>query len=253
MAASGWMATSAPASAHGWIVNLGARVGTQPGYEGADHNLLVPGPTLSIKSADAPDRFSPHDENFSIALISAQYISLGPVVRFRAKRSDEGMRQGLTEVGWAAEPGGFIDLWPTNFLRLHAEGRKGFGGHHGWLGDGGVDLVYTGKRWGAAIGPRYGWGDNKYMRTYFGVTPSEAAASPFIAAAYAPGQGERYAGVEASAEYKLTSHWKTSIDFGYHRLSDKAAASPIVQVDGSRHQYIAGVSLSYMFGIGIRR
>jgi len=121
------------------------------------------------------------------------------------------------------------------------------------VGDAGIDLIYTGRRWDVSVGSRYGYGGNAYMDTYFGLTPEEAARSPLINTAYEPGHGQRYLGVETAAAYNISRRLKTTLSFGYDRLSSLAADSPVVEVAGSANNYTAGVTLSYTFGIKIGR
>ena len=234
----------------GWIVTIGGRVAASPPYEGADHESIRPSPTFNLRRADSPERFEPPDGGTTFALFSTRYIAAGPMARFRYARGDKGKFAGMDKIDIGVEPGAFINLWPTNWLRLRAEGRHGLIGHHGWIGDAGVDLVYTGSRWSASIGGRTGYGDRRYMDTYFGVTPLEAARSPYLTASYAPGSGIRYVGGEFALSYRLTGGLRTTFDVGYHRLSDRIAASPIVQVAGSRDQITAGVGVNYRFGVG---
>jgi len=238
------------AHAEQWIVTIGGRIAANPPYEGADHDVIRPSPTFNLRRADSPDRFEPPDGGTTFSLFSTKYIALGPMARFRYARGDSGQLAGMDKIDIAVEPGGFVNLWPTNWLRARVEGRRGFIGHEGWVGDAGLDLIYTGSRWSASLGGRAGFGDRRYMDTYFGVTAAEAARSPFLTTAYMPGSGLRYTGAEAAVSYRLAGGLRTTLDVGYHRLSDKAASSPIVQIAGSRDQYNAGVILSYRFGIG---
>ncbi len=244
------LTAAAAAHAEGWIVTVGGRVAAAPPYEGANHDVIAPSPTFSLRREDSPDRFEPPDGGTTIALLSTRYIVIGPMARFRYSRGNQGNLTGFDKIDWAAEPGGFVELWPTNFIRGRAEVRRGVVGHHGWVGDGALDLVYTGPRWDASIGGRVGYGDAKYMDTYFGVTPAEALASPLITTPYEPGKGRRYTGLEAAVAYRLVGGLWTTVDVGYHRLSDKAAFSPIVMLDGKRDQFSGGVELSYSFGVG---
>jgi len=237
------------AQAEPWIVTVGARLAAYPPYEGAGHDVILPSPMLSIRRASAPNRFEPPDGGTSLALIDQRYIVAGPLVRFRLSRGDTNKLTGLDTIGWAAEPGVFVELWPTNWLRGRVEGRHGVFGYNGWVGDAAMDLVHTGHTWSASIGPRVGWGDANYFDTYFGVTPQEAARSPFINTPYDPGSGRRYTGLEAAFSPHLTRRFVTTIDVGYHRLSNEAAASPIVEVAGSPNDLSIGVSLTYTFRI----
>ncbi len=238
------------AKAEGWIVTLGGRFTASPPYEGAGHDVFVPSPTFHLRRADSLYRFTPPDDGSSLSLLSSRYIDFGPVARFRYRRGNEGQLTGLDKVDWAAEPGAFVNLWPTNWLRGRAEVRHGFLGHHGWVGDAGVDLIYTGSRWEGSVGPRIGYGDNKYVDTYFGVSPTEAARGPTFTSIYEPKGGRRYTGVEAAVGYRLFGGLRLIGDVGYHRLAKDLAASPVVQVAGSKDQLSGGVGLTYSFGVG---
>ncbi len=236
--------------AEGWIVTVGARVTEQPPYEGAGHDVLAPSPKFTLRRADSLYRFTPPDDGSSLSLLKNRYIDIGPVARFRYARGASGKLAGLDEVHWAAEPGVFVNLWPTNWLRGRVEARRGIIGYNGWVGDAGVDLIYTGSRWEASVGPRVGYGDTNYMNAYFQVTPAEAARAPLINTAYNPVGGRRYMGGEAALSYRLAGGMKVIGDFGYHRLTNELAASPIVALAGKRDQYSGGVGLTYTFGVG---
>lgn len=237
------------AEAKDWIVNVGARVQALPPYEGASYQRILPSPTLSVRSADRPYRFVPPDGGTTFALIESDHFVFGPMARFRYRRQDEGKLIGLRDIKWAAEPGAFVDIYPVKWLRLRGELRHGVGGHTGFVADVGGDLIYTGQKWDFSIGPRVGWGDRKYLDRYFGVTPQEAAASPFINRAYAPSSGRRYAGVEFASAYHLNERWTIKGDVGYRKLTDKAKNSPIVILAGDVDQYSGSLGISYAFGL----
>ncbi len=242
------LAGAGAARAEGWIFTVGAQVGVAPPYEGANRDILEPAPTFDLRPASAPQRFNPPDGGTTVTVLSTKYFEIGPMARFRYDRGDSGEFSGFKKLHWAAEPGLFVNLWPTSWLRVRVEGRKGVTGHIGWVGDAGADLVYNGKRWEASIGPRFGWGDQRYMQTYFGVTPQEAARSPLVNQAYAPNAGQRYAGLETAVSYHLTNRWHIIADVGYQRLTNTAADSPIVRIAGSPDQYTSSIGVTYSFG-----
>jgi outer membrane scaffolding protein for murein synthesis (MipA/OmpV family) len=238
------------AHADGWVFTLGAQVGVSPPYEGANRDILEPGPTFELRPASAPERFTPPDGGTTFALYSNSFFEIGPLVRFRFERDDKGELQGFQKIGVAAEPGLYTDIWPTKWLRLRLEGRHGVTGHYGWVGDVGADLVHNGSRWDASIGPRFGFGDHRYMETYFGVTPQEAAANPRINAAYDPDAGQRYSGFESAVGYHLSRNWRVVADFGYQRLTGAAANSPIVRKAGMADQFSSSIGFKYAFHVG---
>jgi outer membrane scaffolding protein for murein synthesis (MipA/OmpV family) len=247
------MLGSAPAGAMAsdWIVTVGGRIADGPSYEGDPHNTIRPSLIAGARRADKPYRFTPPDDGGSVALFSTKHFDFGPVLWFRFGRGDAGALKGFDKIGFAVEPGLFANAWATDWLRARVQVRQGILGHHGALGDAGIDLIRTGGKWDASIGPRVGFGDARYMDTYFGVTPLEAARSPFITTPYEPGAGVRYYGVETSFNYHWTNRIRTVIDFGYHRLASKAADSPVVIVAGSRDQFSAGIGLTYTFGVSL--
>ncbi len=244
--------TATAAEAKDWVVSVGARVSAAPPYEGADYQRILPSPTLSVRPADRPYRFVPPDGGTTFSLIDSDHFVFGPMARFRYRRDDTGKLAGLKDIKWAAEPGAFVDIYPVKWLRMRGELRHGVGGHAGFVADVGADLIYTGQngsKWDFSIGPRVGWGDRKYLDRYFGVTPREAALSPFVNRAYAPSSGRRYAGVEFATAYHLDDRWVVKADVGYRKLTDKAANSPIVQLAGDVDQFSGSVGISYSFGL----
>jgi outer membrane protein len=239
------------AQAEEYIVTLGARVTTAAPYEGADSNRVLPSPTLSVRRADRPYRFTPPDGGTTFALFDTTHFVFGPMARFRYARKAEGALAGLKDIKWAAEPGAFVDIWPTRWLRAHGELRNGVGGHHGLVADLGGDLVYMSPKWDVSVGPRIGWGDRSYLDKYFGVTPLEAARSPLVNRAYAPTAGRRYTGIEVATAYHLTPKWVVKADVGYRRMADRAANSPIVAIAGATGQYSGSVGIAYSFGLSL--
>jgi len=237
----------------GWVVDLGARLGASPKWEGSDDTQVRVTPTLVLRRANPERRFTPPDPGATFGLIDTGRVTAGPVVVLRSKRDNDDELVGLRKVKRAAEVGGFVDVWPANWLRLHLQARRGVAGHSAWLGDAGFDLVYSARRWDASIGPRVSYASDSYMDKYFGVTPEEAALNPAITAAYAPSGGARSIGGRAAFAYYVNDRWRASADLGYARLGDRAADSPIVRTLGSRDQVTAGVSLAYTFGLPFGR
>jgi len=247
---AGGLLAAGQASASDWTVTMGGRAQAVIPYEGAGHNVLVPVPVLQVRRSDEPDRPSLPGDALGVALVHVGGFYFGPSVRARGKRNDKDDRAGLRQVNLAIEPGAFVTFWPTDWLRLHVDGGRGVRGHRGWVGDGGFDVVMRSGRWTASLGPRVGFGDEKYMDAYFGVTPAEALANAAVTSAYAPSGGRRYAGGVSTLAYRVSDHWMTTANFSYHRLAERAALSPIVQTIGSRDEFAGGLGLKYTFGWG---
>jgi MipA family protein len=235
------------------VVTVGGRVGGSPEWEGSDDTKLTVSPRFAVGKISPYRRFTPPDPGATFGVIDTQYVSFGPVLVLRRSRDadDDEQLAGLREVDRAVEPGLFLDLWPTNWFRVHLQGRKGVTGHTGWMADAGFDLVHSGTRWDASIGPRFGYADHRYMDRYFGVTPAEAAANAAVDQTYDPSSGARYVGARAAFAYRLDDHWRVTADAGYSRLGSEAADSPIVRDLGSRNQWSAGLTLDYSFNLDL--
>ncbi len=89
------------------------------------------------------------------------------------------------------------------------------------------------------------WATGKYMRSFFGVTPAQSAASRLPV--FAPGSGFKDIGVEASANYVFASRWAVVGTVGYKRLIGGAADSPLVRLRGSANQMALQAFLVYSF------
>ncbi len=239
---------SGSAMASDWTVTIGGRAQAVTPYEGAGHDVFVPTPAFQIRRSGTPERPVMPDDGLGLTTLSFGAISLGPVVRVRGARDAKDERTGLRDLGIAIEPGMFVNVWPTRWLRFRGEGRKGVVGHHGWIGDAGADLVLERGKWLATVGGRAGWGDVHYMNAYFGVTPAEAAASPIINTVYQPKAGLRYRGLETTLAYHWSPRWQTTANFGFHRLASAGADSPIVQAIGKRDELSGGIGVRYSFG-----
>jgi outer membrane scaffolding protein for murein synthesis (MipA/OmpV family) len=173
------------------------------------------------------------------------------VGRFQGGRYLEDDRRlfGLDKINWAVEPGVFVEFWPVEFLRARAEVRRGFNGHDGFVADFGLDYVQRFGAFTASVGPRLSLGDNNFTRTYFGVSPFEAALNGQVTA-YRPSGGITSVGALAGLSYDWSKAWSTTAYVSYKRLVGDAADSPIVKRFGSENQIGLGLTVSYSFDTG---
>ena len=130
-------------------------------------------------------------------------------------------------------------------FRLRVEGRKGLGGHDGWVGDIMADFVLRDEgTYMFTIGPRARWGDNDYQDAYFGVTPGVAAVTvPVFDAGdgfYSVGVGLTYMLVATgvSTPMPATTGWSATPPFADRARSDR------------RDQFSGGIGLFYSFNAG---
>ena len=219
-----------------------------PSWPGADKFSV--GPYIDVsRTRDSEFEFEAPDESFGQPLVHTGNFAFGPALGFIGKRKASDLGADLPKVGFSIEAGGFAQVALTPSLRIRAEGRKGLSGHKGWVGEVSADYIAReGDDWLFSIGPRVTFGDSRYTRAYFGVTPEAAVASGLPA--YDPDGGVQSVGVTAGYHRMLGRNWGFAVYGRYDRLVGDAADSPVTRELGSRGQPSAGVALSYTFGGG---
>lgn len=163
--------------------------------------------------------------------------------RYIADRQAEDYAElsGMADVDAAIELGaGFTYTFPD--VEVFATARRGFGGHNGFVGEIGGDLVVpVSDQLTFRAGPRLLAGDDSYAETYFGVTAAEATDSAF--SAYDPSGGVMSRGVEFSADYDFTPDWGVTGTVRYDEFVNDAAESPIVR-GGSSDSVTASIVIT---------
>ena len=233
----------------GWIVTVKGNLRVGPSYPGSDEFSFIGYPSLSFRRAGTVERFSAPDDGLSFSFLEDSAVRFGVVGRFVGGRYLQDNRElfGLEKIDWAVEPGVFVEYWPLDFLRARAEIRRGFNGHEGFVADFGLDAVQRFGAFTVSIGPRLALGDNEFTRTYFGVTPAEAALNGQVTP-YRPSGGITSVGATGAISYDWSQQWSTTAFITYKRLVGDAADSPIVERFGSENQIGAGLTVSYSFG-----
>ena len=244
--------TALPTKPDGWVVTLKGNARIGPSYPGADDMDFVAFPSVSFRRAGTPVRYSAPDDGLSFSFVEQSSLTIGVVGRYQGGRYLASDRRlfGLEKIDWAIEPGVFMEYWPVEFLRARGEIRHGINGHDGFVADFGLDVV---QRYGAftlSVGPRLALGDSSFARTYFGVTPYEAALNGRVTA-YRPSGGITSVGVTSGLTYDWSDQWSTTGYVSYKRLVGDAADSPIVKRFGSENQVGLGLTVSYSFDSGM--
>ena len=235
-----------PVTFFGYILNASISAQYAPTYEGGKHYGWFPGGSLAITKPWEFDAFSAPDDAAALGLLNTKHVQFGAALSVRENRDNNHELEGMRSIGWAFQGGGYMNIWPTRSTRIHVEALKGLTSESGLLINAGADYVFQPKMWNLSIGPRYSWGDDRFMGTYFGVTPAEAQASPYIANPFHARAGSHYAGVEGMAEYKWLPRWRLTLNASYHRMMDDAARSPLTRQLGSVDQYNIGAGLRFM-------
>jgi outer membrane scaffolding protein for murein synthesis (MipA/OmpV family) len=134
--------------------------------------------------------------------------------------------------------------------RAFAEVRAGVKGYSGLTARAGADLLWApSPQTVLAVGPRIDLVGGDYAKTWFGVTPAEAAASGGRLAAYAPDGGLASAGLAASWGRALNDRAMLQVEAGWDRRLGEVADSPLVR-KGSRDAVTLSTGLTWRFGFG---
>ena len=253
-AASLFVAALAGGAAHaedgtlfGYKLNIAIRGWIVPTYDGSKHFGLAPGGSLAVSKPADFDSFAAPDDAASITLLTTQHFVAGAAASFRENRNNDDELTGMRSIGWSFQAGGYVNYWPVKWLRVHVEALKGVTSQHGIQVNTSADLIRQSPKWRLAAGPRFGWADETFNNRYFGVTPAEAVASPYIANPYTARAGPHFAGLEGSAEYKWRPQWRLTLDLRYHHLLGDDAASPLVRQLGRPDQFSASTGVRFMF------
>jgi outer membrane protein len=250
-----------PAPANQWTVTLGIEGRIVPAWPGAETGFdnkkagLSALPLISVRKAGTPPTFFGPRDGFGISIIDLAQFKLGPVGKIVWKRtaSDYAEINGLTDVNYALQVGGFAEFWAVPWLRLRAEVRKGFGGETGVTGDVFLDAVVPIGQLTLSGGPRMTVQSDKAVSPYFSISSAEATAAnsaqPTLAplTAYTAGGGIYSYGAGAQARYFWSPQWATHVFVEYERLVGDAANSPLVVQRGSPNQFTYGAGVTYSF------
>ncbi|MDB5461145.1 MAG: hypothetical protein JWO72_2886 [Caulobacteraceae bacterium] len=232
----------------GYDLNATIRAEAAPTYEGGKKYSAFPSGNLAISRPWEFDSYGAPDDAASFAIVNTKHISFGAAASIREDRGNSGGLEGMRNIGWSLEGGGFVNIWPTDWMRIHGEVLRGLTAQDGILVDTGLDFVTRPGRWMIAGGPRFSWADDKFNGTYFGVTAAEAAASPRIVNPYLAKAGPHFAGLEVNAEYKWRPRWRLTLDANYHHLLGDDANSPLVRQLGSAEQFSAAAGVRFLLG-----
>jgi len=208
---------------------LGGGGSIAPRYEGSSDYLFSPYPTFRLKRLT----FS---NGFQIGGGDGMGLSLYPSFAYRGARkaADTPALTGLADVDRTVELGVGASYTTPGF-KVFGEVRKGIGGHDGYVGEIGADMIaHPSDQLTLSAGPRASFASGDYMDTYFGVSAAESIASGLPQ--FTPRSGFKSIGVEASARYDVTGNWAVESSAGYNRLIGDAADSPVTGV-GSRNQF----------------
>jgi MipA family protein len=246
-----------PAPVEGWTITLGFGPEVFTSFPGASSVSIWPTGYISYRRPGEPEPFVSPDDGLGIALLDLPWIKAGPVARFISERTlsggvgsigSNGNFFGLHNVGFTAELGGFVELWPTDFIRARFEARQGVSGAQGFDANFELDLVERYGPWTFSAGPRFQFGDNQFMNAYFSVTPGEAFLNGNVLPYQAHG-GPTSVGGLGAIKYEFTPAWSATVFGGVNRYVNSAGQSPIPNRLGSLNDITAGALVAYTFNM----
>ncbi len=226
-----------------WSVTLGAGIAVAPTYPGASTDEAQLAPLAEIRYGE---RLSLGPLGVRVALIDWRGFRAGPVLGFEGGRreSDDPHLAGLGDISASLTAGAFA-AYRIGSLSILATARQAIT-HTGYGLDGLATVEYrralVRDTLYMSIGPSVQFANARHQQTWFGVSPSQSAASGLPS--YTAGGGIDTVGVHAMLTYRLSEHllWRFFADA--RTLSGDAAASPIVE---RRSDSRAGIGLAYHF------
>ena len=239
-----------PAPVEGWTVTLAVGPEAFTSFPGARSVSIWPTGYITYRRPGDPEPFVSPDDGFGIALLDLPWIKAGPVARFISERTLSGGVGtlgnnnnffGLHNIGFTAELGGFVELWPAEWLRARVEARQGISGAQGFDSNIEIDLIQHFGAFTFAVGPRFQLGDNQFVSEYFSVTPAEAFLNGNLYPYQAHG-GLASVGGFGSIKYQFDQAWSATVFGGVNRYVSSAGGSPIPNRIGSLDSFTAGAA-----------
>jgi outer membrane protein len=240
-----------------WTVTIGVEPRIVPAWPGASDSRfgLSVLPLFSIRKAGTPPEFFGARDSFGFNILDLGQFQLGPVGKliWQRKASSYTALNGLGDVNYAIQAGGFAQYWPVPWLRLRTEVRQGFGGETGVTGDVFLDAVVPMGQFRLSGGPRMTLQSTAAVSPYFSITQAQSIGSTVSGLAALPvynASGGLYSyGAGGQVEYFFNQQWSAHTLMEYERLTGSTAESPLVTQRGSPNQFTFGVGATYSFNI----
>ncbi len=240
-----------------WIVTIGGEGRAIPAWPGAPtgKSQFIGIPLFTLQKPGDPPFFLGARDGFGLPIFEFGTLQLGAVGKLNWPRYSSSYTQlnGLGDVGWAVQIGGFAQYWPVPWLRLRGEVRQGIGAETGVIGDLFADVVVPVGQFRLSAGPRMTAQTSAALSPYFSITPTQSANStvsglPALPVYNVAGGFYSY-GAGGQVEYFWNPQWSTHALVEYERITGSAADSPLVTMRGSPNQFTVGVGVTYTFAM----
>ncbi|SEG77689.1 MipA/OmpV family protein [Bosea lathyri] len=246
---SDYTTLTSPQSAQNWHLTLGAGLRYQPDYEGSNDYMFRARPIISLGRGVKSTWWSAEDDAISIGFFSGQAWRVGfsGDILWKRNASTNVALIGMPEPKFGVEAGGFVEFYPTSWLRGRVDLRRGFVTHDALVADVKLEAFTRIGAWSLGAGPRMRIAGADYVRTYFGTYGGWPGTGGLLQRFNA---GVYSVGAIAQATYNWTDKFQTTAYVEYKHLVGDAAKSPIVKTYGSRDSITLGISASYAFDLG---
>ena len=229
----------------GFTLAAGPAVVLRPRFDGARGYRLRPYPMIGLRWRNIVALDTTHLKVYGLR---RRGLRIGISANYRRGRKETHSTAliGLGNIAATVEMGTFAEVRLGRAALILEVRHDPFSGHGGsrvvvQVGHG----LYASERTALAIGLRTVWAGGDYMRTYFGVSPAQAAASGLPA--FAAGAGFKEVGLRLISRTRLSDKWTLRGKLGASRLLGDAAASPIVKQRGRAGKVLFSLGLAYTF------
>lgn len=227
-------------------LRLGAGIGTTPDYAGSDEYRLRIIPLIDLRYKNI---ITLKGNRLQVNVLRSKHLRAGPLLSLQFGREEKrnAILTGLGNISDAFFAGGFVE---GNYKGLFGsvEFRQALGGTQGASARFVVAHgLYQSKdrKTGLIAGIRSDWNSRRSTQVNFGITPQQSFDSGLTV--FAPGGGFSKLEIDILGRRQLTRQWRLEWIAGYARLLGGAADSPLVAVNGSPNQFIAGFGGRFFF------
>jgi len=229
-----------------YIVGLGALVA--PVYDGSNKTKVSPYPYVDIRGLLDDHLFLSSLRGIGVNVLDAGPFRGGLTLNYAGGRtsSDDPRLRGLPDVKSGVAVGGFL-TWSLANFSVEADTDNTLGSDGRLEAALGANYSMTPvPRLHLSIGAHVNWGDSRYGRVNFGITPAEAAQANALGnplTAYNAKAGVTTVGFTGAGLYQLGKHWGLVGRVGLQDLVGSGAKnSPLTQ-----RAFVPSVALGAMY------
>ncbi|MEM9705392.1 MAG: MipA/OmpV family protein [Pseudomonadota bacterium] len=228
--------------------NLSVGVGpvVQPDYIGSDDYEIEADPQVFARFRNFVFF---DDDGGDVALFGFSGFSFGPSFRIVGDRREEenSALEGVGDVGLTFEAGAFAATTFLDRFSFRFKVRRGVAsGHRGLIVDASSTAVLLRyNRFSMSVTGQTSWIGNRYVDTYYSITPDQSAASGLPT--FEAERGFRDFGGSVNGYINIAKRWSLNPYVSYRYLVGDVADSPLVAIEGDRNQVIAGFHLMREF------